>query len=194
MNTKGSGTYISQDDLEKIINYLNSKGKHRLVFLFKFGTRMALRIGDLKQIRWRDVLGKDRYKVDESKTGKRRDIIFSPQCKEIIQQYYEILKPKRVTDYIFCNKLGKPYSTRYLNAEFKRIIRNSRIENPAQYKTHSLRKTWGRRVWENNGESDRALTLICYAFGHSNPRITMAYLGIRQDEIDKLYYSYENEY
>jgi integrase len=55
--------------------------------------------------------------------------------------------------------------------------------------THSLRKTFGRQVWTNNGESDKALLYLSELFNHSSPAITRRYLGIRQEELDDIYMS-----
>ena len=53
--------------------------------------------------------------------------------------------------------------------------------------SHSLRKTFGRQVWNNNGESDKALLYLSELFNHSSPAITKRYLGIRQEELDDIY-------
>jgi integrase len=51
----------------------------------------------------------------------------------------------------------------------------------------SLRKSFGRRVYENNGESEKALTYLSELFNHSSQSITRQYLGIRQEELNDIY-------
>tara|TARA_R110002051_G_scaffold95783_2_gene165805 strand:- start:1493 stop:1696 length:204 start_codon:yes stop_codon:yes gene_type:complete len=53
--------------------------------------------------------------------------------------------------------------------------------------SHSLRKSFGRRVWENNGKSDEALTYLSEIFNHQSIAMTRKYLGIRADEIKDIY-------
>ena len=53
--------------------------------------------------------------------------------------------------------------------------------------SHSLRKTFGRQVWSNNNETDKALLYLSELFNHSSPGITKIYLGIKQEELDDIY-------
>ena len=52
-----------------------------------------------------------------------------------------------------------------------------------------MRKTLGRRVWEMNEYSDRALLLLSQLFNHASPNTTKIYLGIKEQEISNLYLS-----
>ena len=64
------------------------------------------------------------------------------------------------------------------------------IKSAKVFSSHSLRKTFGRRVWLNEckqGRGEQALELLKELFGHSNVLITKRYLGIREDEILALY-------
>ena len=45
----------------------------------------------------------------------------------------------------------------------------------------------GRRVWENDNQSERALVYLMELFNHSSLAITKRYLGIRQEELDDIY-------
>lgn len=58
------------------------------------------------------------------------------------------------------------------------------------FSSHSLRKTFGRRVWLqecDKGRGDQALLLLADVFGHTSIATTKRYLGIRQDEILSVY-------
>lgn len=58
------------------------------------------------------------------------------------------------------------------------------LKSVKNFSTHSLRKTFGRHIYENvsiNGEL--ALVMLSELFNHSNIAITKRYLGIRKDEI-----------
>jgi len=55
--------------------------------------------------------------------------------------------------------------------------------------SHSLRKSFGRRVWENDGESERSLIYLSEIFNHSSIQMTRIYLGIRQEELNEVYLS-----
>ena len=54
--------------------------------------------------------------------------------------------------------------------------------------SHSLRKTFGRKVFESAGENaNMALVRLSELFNHSNVAITKIYLGIRQEELLETY-------
>ena len=46
--------------------------------------------------------------------------------------------------------------------------------------SHTLRKTFGRRIYENNGQSEHALILLSHIFGHRNIGVTLRYIGQTQ--------------
>ncbi len=70
---------------------------------------------------------------------------------------------------------------RLLKEAFKRETKSKNISS------HSLRKGFGRRVWENDNQSERALVYLMELFNHSSLAITKRYLGIRQEELDDIY-------
>ena len=60
-----------------------------------------------------------------------------------------------------------------------------RIEH---FSTHTLRKTFGRKVFESAGEqAEMALVRLMELFNHSSVSITKRYLGIRQKELLETY-------
>ena len=56
------------------------------------------------------------------------------------------------------------------------------------FSCHSLRKTFGRQVYNMNSEnSELALVKLMELFNHSSVSITKRYLGLRQEEILETY-------
>ena len=53
--------------------------------------------------------------------------------------------------------------------------------------THSLRKTFGRRVYEMSNKSENSLMYLSELFNHSSMRLTRIYLGIKQEELNDIY-------
>ena len=54
--------------------------------------------------------------------------------------------------------------------------------------THSLRKTFGRRVVDMSGpDAEMALIKLSELFNHSSPSVTRRYLGLRQEELGEVY-------
>ena len=70
----------------------------------------------------------------------------------------------------------------------KDIKKKYGIKSVKNFSTHSLRKTFGRHIYEradSNGEM--ALVMLSELFNHSNIAITKRYLGLRKEEIMQCY-------
>ena len=56
------------------------------------------------------------------------------------------------------------------------------------FSTHTMRKTFGRKVFESAGENaNMALMRLSELFNHSNVSVTKIYLGIREKELLETY-------
>ena len=74
-----------------------------------------------------------------------------------------------------------------INVVFKEIKKryNLKIEH---FSTHTMRKTFGRKVFESAGENaNMALMRLSELFNHSNVSITKIYLGLREQELLETY-------
>jgi site-specific recombinase XerD len=82
-------------------------------------------------------------------------------------------------------KKGVCYSRQQVNRLLKQIFK-SKDKNIS---SHSLRKSFGRRVYEKNNESEKALLMLNEIYNHSSIAQTRAYLDITQEEINSVYES-----
>ena len=53
--------------------------------------------------------------------------------------------------------------------------------------SHTLRKTFGRRVYEFNGRSEDALVLLSKMFNHRSIQETREYIGLTRERIISAY-------
>lgn len=83
---------------------------------------------------------------------------------------------------------SKPISKTAANKRIKKVFERYRVKvkNPS---SHTLRKTFGRRVYEYYNRSEDALIKLSQVFNHSNIAITRRYIGITQEMIDDIYLS-----
>ncbi len=191
MGLKGQKTtsdYIEWEKLQNLILKLERDGNYKFSLLMSIGSYTGLRISDILNLKWGDILEADLLEVKEKKTGKFRRIKINQNLKETIQRISENEKVYQ-DDYVFLNKFGtSTISVQYVNKKLKEIAKKYNIcKNPEKIKSHSIRKSFGRRVFENNDNSERALILLNEIFNHSNIKTTKIYLGIREQEIFDVY-------
>lgn len=198
INKKGQEVkYIKEEDLKKIREYLSWKGKINFLEFINFGCNVALRISDLSNLTFQDIDEKNwKLELIEKKTKKKRTIKLNKTCQKAIKNLkkfytdlgYDINKGylfKSLSPYQKKYKLDMPYTTNGVSKEFKKIEEFLNISYPIG--SHSLRKTWGKNVYEKT----RNIALIMQAFNHSSPQITLRYVGIEEEDINRLYEEFE---
>ena len=82
-------------------------------------------------------------------------------------------------------KLDNPFTINGVSREFKKI--ESFLNIPYPLGSHSLRKTWGKNVYEKTLN----IGILMQAFNHSSPQITLKYIGIEEEDINRLYDEFE---
>jgi len=164
--------------------YLNL-GQYRNHLLIVFGLHSALRIGDMLNIRWRQVYDfsqnctRKTLTIKEQKTGKRKMLALNNKICKALKNSTATANPH---DFLFANPhTGKPIT----RIHARRIIRaaGEAIKLPQEISCHSLRKTFGYHAWKN-GVSPAVIMEI---FNHSSLNHTRRYLGIAQDDLDMVY-------
>ena len=179
--------YLPWDTAMALVRKLFRDGKYRMSLLIGCGCFFGLRISDLIQLSWRQILGTDELVIWEQKTGKRRVIRINKGFQGHIRDCYDAMKVRNVESPCFLNRYGSIISLQMINREFKsiKVKYQLKIDN---FSTHSLRKTFGRRVVEMAGpNSEMALIRLSDIFHHDRIMTTRRYLGLRQEEISEVY-------
>ena len=152
--------------------------------LFILGINSGLRISDLLTLKVSDVCDdkgkiKDRIVIREKKTNKLKDFPLGETSKKALKEYVVTLKP---TQALFASRKGYKPITRQ---QAYRILNDAAraIGIKEQIGTHSLRKTFGYHAFQAGVDITRIQKLL----NHSSPSVTLAYIGITQDELDNVY-------
>lgn len=153
------------------------------------GCYFGLRINDLLSLRWDDVLRKNEFVLTEQKTKKNRRITINKKVQDALNFCSNELRLNGncgVNDYLFSNRWGGRLTVSYINKRLKVIFQeyNVKVANPS---SHTLRKTFGKRVYESDSKSERSLVYLSEIFGHSSTSITRRYIGITQEQIADVY-------
>ncbi|NQZ24518.1 MAG: tyrosine-type recombinase/integrase [Colwellia sp.] len=146
--------------------------------IWTLGVNTALRISDLLSIKYTDIKG-DRLTIKESKTGKCADIHLNQTALATITNIRD-----SAPDAIFLFqatarnvKTIKPLSRQAVGQAFKEIgdIVNINLS------THSMRKTRGYHMYKKFNDIGEVMKML----RHSSTAVTLRYIGIDQEQIDK---------
>jgi integrase len=179
--------YIDYDKaLNKGFSLLADKKKCRIGFYIIFSINTGLRISDILNIKHKD-LAEDKICISEKKTKKQREITLNAVVKRAYEKLISVLNEANERfdeeDFIFISQKGSVYMTQSINDILQVIFNTKKL----QVSSHSLRKSFARRVYQNLNESEDALVLLSDIFSHSSIAITRRYLGIRQETISNVY-------
>ena len=179
--------YMEWDVMLSLIRKLYRDENYRMSLLIGCGCFFGLRISDILNLTWEMLLNDDKFVINEKKTGKRRVVKINSDFQKHIQQCHDALHIINDSEKCFLSQKKMVYSTQRINVLFKEIRKkyNLKVEH---FSTHSMRKTFGRKVYESSGENaNMALMKLSELFNHSNVGITKIYLGIREQELLETY-------
>lgn len=166
----------SKEKIEKMKTELIKRG-YRDYLLFVMGINTGLRISELLRLQVADVENRSHIIIREKKTDKRKKFLINSRLKEDLEKFTASMGPE---EYLFQSQKGsnKPISRvqayRILNTAAEKLG----IESVG---THTLRKTFGYFHYLEYKD----IALLQELFNHSSPSITLDYIGINQDTMDR---------
>lgn len=187
-NQYTTADYIEWDEAMNLVRRLYRDGDFRMSLLIGCGCFFGLRFSDLRTLRWEQVLSKEGvFSLIEQKTGKRREIKINKGFQQHIRDCWRALGSPEPSQPCFLSKYGTVLTSQMVNRHLKRVktVYQLKAKNVS---THSLRKTFGRRVVDIAGpDAEMALIKLSELFNHSSPSVTRRYLGLRQEELGEVY-------
>lgn len=168
--------------IQAMKEYLHERNV-RDYLLFTLGINSGLRISDLLRLTVEDVT-KDRITIREQKTGKTKGFPLSDNCKQAVKAYLQ--ETGRRGGILFPSRNGRgrvPLSRVQAYRILHDAARHVGIMEPIG--THTMRKTFGYHAYQNGVDITRIQKLL----NHSAPSITLAYIGITEEELDAVYIS-----
>ena len=143
--------------------------------LFVVGINTGLRIGDILTLKVNDV--KDAHiTIREEKTGKSKRIKISG-IREELDSYTSTMQDD---EYLFQSQKGtnKPITRVQAYRILNKVADKLGI---GEIGTHTLRKTFGYHFYQKTKD----VALLQELFNHSAPSVTLRYIGINQDIMDR---------
>lgn len=144
--------------------------------LFVTGINSGLRISDILNLRVGDVK-RSYFNIKEQKTSKAKRIAMTPSLQRELKEYVE---GKEDHEYLFKSREG-------INKPIGRSMAYKILREAADYVslegigTHTLRKTFGYHFYKQYKDP----ALLQEIFNHSSEDITLRYIGVNQDMMDK---------
>lgn len=189
------------EDIDRISNYLLENGRYRDNMLFIVGINFGLRISDLLQLRFSQLINDDfsfkrTFPVLEKKTRntrkvqKNRYITINDAVMDAVTLYLQHSSCK-LDNYLFRSESNrgsnqnKPMSRMTADRILKEIGTTLSLDN--KMATHSLRKTFAYHQMLMSNNDPRKLLLLQKMFGHSSAAQTLDYIGITGEEIEEAY-------
>lgn len=192
----------SMDDIMRISRYLIENGRYRDNMLFIVGINFGLRVSDLRELRFSNLINdnctfKESFPVFERKTRntrkrkRNRYITINNAVVDAVTLYLENTPGVCLSDYMF-----KSFSNRNVgenkpltNMSVDRILKGiaSDLELTMKVSTHTLRKTFCYHQMRMSNNDPRKLLLLQQLLNHSSPAQTLDYIGITSEEISESY-------
>ena len=176
---------INDEQFYKIISLIYNgtkdgkiKPSEEIAIILTITGNCALRIGDCTKLKLQSFIkeGEEyKYNITEEKTGKKRTNIIPKEIYEMIKEYAK-KKGKKDDEIIFDHTIRSiQYKleniAKYLGEDYKNIS------------THSFRKHAGMTIYRASGND---IELTRKFLNHSSINTTQRYLGVNDDEINKI--------
>lgn len=163
------------DMIQKIKAYLLERNERNYI-LFLIGINTGLRISDILRLKVRDV-DSTHIVIREQKTRKQKRIRLTPQLRREIRRYIQDKPPDQ---YLILSRVGnnKPIGRSMAYKILREVADHYGLR---EIGTHTLRKTFGYHYYQQTKD----VATLQHIFNHSDPSVTLKYIGITQDSIDK---------
>jgi len=177
-------------DIRNMLEICEEEGKYKEKLLLLFGINSSLRISDLLEVTWEDILTSEReliknsFKIKEGKTRKTKVITLNLMLKQGIKDYmtHETrLKKGYVFKSSYRGRIHQHFTRQYAHNFIKWVTYAAGMEG--NYSTHSLRKTFGFRAREAGVD----IGTIMEVLNHSSPETTLRYLGYTARDVANVY-------
>ncbi|WP_036222451.1 site-specific integrase [Mesoaciditoga lauensis] len=182
--------------IRRVKRLMKKDGNYRDLLMFTLGINAGLRISDILNMKWKDLLMKDgrikdEVRVKEKKTGKTKIFPLNGAVKRAIGTYMENSKNIEYNSYVFMSrkksKEGKPQPISRVAAwqSINKYCKMAGIEQNVG--THTLRKTFGYHQYKNGTD----IAMLQKMLNHSSPQVTLRYIGIEREKLNARYKAVE---
>lgn len=163
------------EQIQQIKEYLKKRSERNFI-LFVIGINTGLRISDILKLKVEDLKG-SHISMREMKTGKQKRIQITAALRRELKGYMEGMEEY---EYLIKSRQG---TNRPIGRSMAyKILRSTAAEfDLDEIGTHTLRKTFGYHMYMQT----KNIALLMEIFNHTNEKVTLRYIGVNQDVMDK---------
>ncbi len=176
-------------DVKRMYSWLNEHKNPREAECFLIGCNLALRAGDLLQLRF-DQLSDTHVSIIEQKTGKKKRFPITQAVRDAVERLSDYYESKSFeATYLFqstsnrTKNMCQPICIQWLGFALKDAAKACGLSYNVN--THSMRKTWGYHAYER-GEDIHYLQAL---FNHATSKVTLRYIGVTKTAIENMYHT-----
>lgn len=170
------------DEAMDLVRNLYRDGNYTMSLLVATGCFTGLRVSDILSLRYCDLFSRE-FEIIEKKTRKRRTIRVNADLREHALRCFKASGLQDASRKAFISRKKTVFSIQRINVIFKELKERYGLQ-VGHFSTHSMRKTFGRRVVKMSGaDSEMALIKLSDIFQHSSVMTTRIYLGLRKEEL-----------
>lgn len=182
--------YIPWETMLRVVHALYKDKDYVMSLFIGVGAFTGLRVSDIRNLTWEHLLSTEPFTIVEQKTQKKRTIKMNKDFQEHVKLCYDALHILNPRFKFLISQKKTVYSTQRLNVKLKEIKTKYKMKDVPRISCHSLRKAYGRKVYETaleNGNGEMAIVMLSELLNHSSVAITRRYLGLRQEELLNTY-------
>ncbi len=193
MALKGQYTtadYLQWSEAMMLVKKTFRDSRYRDSLLLATGFMTGLRISDILRLTFADILNGDMLIINEKKTGKRREIPLSVDYKKHVEDCFKSMGLSDPTKPMFLSYQSSVITIQMVNKTLHDLRDRYKL-NIEHFTSHSLRKTFARRIYDTAKDREYALIKLSSVLAHHNVSVTRRYLGIKRQEILDCYAALE---
>lgn len=168
------------DTLKKLLT-----DKPRDYLMFVIGINTALRVSDLLELKYCDVMDikgnlHSHFELKETKTGKNNKIAMTKGVEKALKDYIKDNFKGDLNHYLFQSRKGdnKPINRK---TAWDIISKTAESIGLKSIGSHSLRKTFAYHQYQMGTD----IALLQDMLNHESSSVTLRYIGITQDQKDR---------
>lgn len=178
--------YVKSSDIEKMFLCFDKSDVfgQRNALLLEMLYATGVRIGELVNIKLKDINRYDRTIKIFGKGRKERVVVYGSYCEDALELYLKDGRKeldKKKSEFLFLNKDGNRLSDRYVRKVIDEVVRKCQVE----YKVspHTLRHTFATDMLNNGAD----LMTVKELLGHSSVNTTGIYTHVSNEQLKKVY-------